>query len=147
MDEFPPASSLPDFNVFGVPYTGFVTLLAVLVYFLCMLRVGLGRDKYNVKAPSIEGPPAFQRRLRIQINTLEHLVLFLPLLWIAALSSRDEWAAVIGIFWPIGRVIYAISYTRNPDKRYPGFFLALGSSGALFALAAVQLVRSLLVWQ
>jgi glutathione S-transferase len=144
MDE---TSGISGLNIFGWPYTGFVTLLALLVYFLCMLRVGMGRGKYNVKAPSIEGPPAFQRRLRIQINTLEHLILFLPLLWMAALSTRDEWAAVIGIFWPIGRVIYALSYTRDPAKRYPGFFLALGSSGVLFALVLVQLVGSLLVWQ
>ncbi|HVY12628.1 MAG TPA: MAPEG family protein [Alphaproteobacteria bacterium] len=148
MDDVPASgAAVPDFNVFGWPYTGFVTLFALLVYFAFAFRVGRARVKYNVPAPAMDGPPEFLCAMRVQMNTLEQLIVFLPLLWIAALSSRDEIAALIGATWPLARLIYAAGYTRGPDKRHMGFILGLLPLLALFLLAVVQLVRSALVWQ
>jgi glutathione S-transferase len=149
MDDVAPAGTglMPDFNLFGWPYTGFVTLFALGVYFWFTFRVGLMRKKCKVQAPDTDGPPEFRRAYRVQQNTLEHLIVFLPLIWIAALASRDEWTAVVGVFWPIGRLIYSFGYMRDPNKRAPGFFISAASSVVLFVLCCVQLVRSLLEWQ
>jgi len=105
------------------PYTALVTVLALFVYIWVTLKVGGARAKFGVKAPSIDGPPDFQRVFRVQQNTVEQLVLFLPSLWLFASGWGDAWAALIGVFWPVGRVIYAQTYYKAAEKRAAGFAL------------------------
>lgn len=147
MDDVHPAGALPDFNIFGWPYTGLVTLFALGVYFYFALRVGRARRMFKIAPPTMEGPPEFSRTMRVHANTTEQLLLFLPLLWIAALSSRDEIAAIIGAFWPIGRLMYGFGYYQDAEKRYPGLIINLMVVALLFALSGFELVRSILVWQ
>ena len=40
-------------------------------------QVGAGRGKYNVEAPAISGNPTWERLYRVQVNTVEQLVVFL----------------------------------------------------------------------
>jgi hypothetical protein len=56
-------------------------LLALVEYIVLVGLVGRARAKYGVKAPAISGPEAFDRIFRVQQNTLEGLVVFLPGLW------------------------------------------------------------------
>jgi glutathione S-transferase len=36
------------------------------------------RHRFDIKAPSVAGPPEFERALRVQQNTLEQIVWFPP---------------------------------------------------------------------
>ena len=69
-------------------YPALVTLLALFVYFWILLRAGSARSKHDIKAPAITGHPEFERKLRVQQNTLELLILFIPSLWIFSQSVR-----------------------------------------------------------
>ena len=102
-----------------------VTLLALLVYFSVTAKTGQARLKYGVKAPATSGAPEFERAFRIQQNTLEQLMLFLPSLWLFAALVSDLWAGVAGLVWVIGRVLYALGYARAAEKRSAGFGIAI----------------------
>ena len=47
---------------------------------------------------------------RKQMNFLEYLLLFLPLLWFAAVSYGDYWAASLGLSYDLGRFLYGRNY-------------------------------------
>lgn len=119
-----------------------VTLLSLLVYFWTSLNVARARAKYDIKAPATTGNPAFDRVFRVHYNTLEQLVLFLPCLWLFFALIPGIWAGVIGILWPIGRVIFALGYYDAPEKRSPGFMISLIPSVILFLGACVGLVMN-----
>ena len=74
-----------------------VTLLALAEYFWFAFAVGEARVKYAVKAPATSGNEHFERYFRVQQNTLELLVVFLPALWIAATHWEATWVAAIGV--------------------------------------------------
>ncbi len=113
------------------PFTAIVTSLGLLVYIWVTLKVGGARAKFGVKAPTVDGPPDFQRVFRVQQNTVEQIVLFIPALWLFAAAWGDVWAAGIGIFWPVGRIIYAVSYYQAAEKRGAGFGLTFMPSAIL----------------
>ncbi|MGA0197569.1 MAG: MAPEG family protein, partial [Prochlorotrichaceae cyanobacterium] len=64
-----------------VVYPGLVTIAALIMYYAVTLNVGRARFKYGVKPPAMTGDPGFECAVRIQQNTLEQMVFFLPLLW------------------------------------------------------------------
>jgi glutathione S-transferase len=101
-----------------------VTVLALVHYLVVFFNVGRARGKYAIKAPAISGHPAFESAYRVQTNTVEQLVLFLPSLWLFALFLSPLWAAVLGLVWVAGRAFYAWSYYRDPETRGPGFGIA-----------------------
>ena len=98
-------------------YVGIVSSLAVLLTYLTMLKAGLGRIKYKVVAPSHDGPDDYVRMVRVHRNTIEHVVLFLPSMWLFAFAVDPLWAAGIGIIWPIARTFYALGYYADAPKR------------------------------
>ena len=121
--------------------TAWTTLAALLLYFWTFYNVGRARGKFQVKAPLMDGPPAFLHAVRVQANTVEQLVLFLPALWLCAVYQGDRTAAGIGAIWVVGRLLYALGYYRNPASRGPGFIIALAASVALMVASAVGLLR------
>ncbi len=106
-------------------YPGIVSSLALLVYYYTLFRAGIARGTYNVPAPSHDGPEAYVRHVRAHQNTLEHLALFLPGLWLFAVAVDPLWAAGIGLIWPIGRLMYAQGYYRDADSRRLGLYLSM----------------------
>ncbi len=120
-------------------YTALVTLLAVALYFYTGLLVAKARGKFGVKAPATTGNPDFERVFRVQQNTLEWMPIFLPLLWLFALYVSDWGAAVLGLVWIAGRVLYIQGYSQAADKRHRGFGIQGFASGALLlgALAGI----------
>jgi uncharacterized membrane protein YecN with MAPEG domain len=119
--------------------TALVTLLTALFYFLTALNVAKVRGRTGVKVPAMSGHPDFERAFRIQLNTLEWLPIFLPSLWLFAIYIGDSIAAAIGAVWIIGRIVYAIGYSKEAIKRRPGFLIQGLATVALWlgALGAV----------
>lgn len=122
-----------------------VTLLTVLLQFGTMWAVGRARGKYEIKAPAVSGHPAFERAYRVQMNTLEQTVLFLPTLWLAASYGFGGWAGIAGLVWLVGRGWYAVAYLKDPAKRGPGFALAMFGWIALLVMAGIGVVRAMSV--
>lgn len=106
-------------------YDVLVSGLALAVYYFTLLRSGLARGKYKVVAPSHSGPPEYECYVRAHQNTLEHLALFLPGLWLFAFAVGPLWAAAIGAIWPVGRLWYALGYYRAPEKRVRGLLMSM----------------------
>jgi len=106
-------------------YPGIVTGLSLLVYYYTLYQSGMARGRFGVQAPSHDGPEDYQRYVRAHLNTLEHSVLFVPSLWLFALAVDTFWAAGIGVFWPIGRLLYAQGYYQAPSKRMLGLIISM----------------------
>ena len=68
-------------------WTSIVTILAILVYFFTSYGVARMRGKHGIKAPAMDGHPEFERAVRVQMNTLEAMPIFLVLLWMATIYS------------------------------------------------------------
>lgn len=121
-------------------------LLAIAVLFGCGVAVGLGRGRYKITAPATSGHPMFERLYRVQMNTLEQIVLFLPALWLARTHSGvAPWLiGAAGLLWVLARILYAFSYVRDPATRGPGFALTSLATIALWAMAAWGLGHALL---
>jgi glutathione S-transferase len=123
-------------------YTAAATLLALLLYLVLTMVVGRARRRYGIKAPAITGNENFERAYRVQMNTVEQMVFFLPALWLCALLASDKGAAVGGLIWVIGRSIYAVTYLENPAKRGPGMIISVLAQTGLFLGAVFGLVRA-----
>ena len=126
------------------PLPALVAVFALLVYFATGLYVARLRGRHGIQPPSMDGPEDFRRALRIQQNTLEQLVLFLPSLALFTIFMGGFWAAIIGVFWPVGRIIYGVSYARDPRTRLLGFQIALASSLILLIGGAIGALRRML---
>jgi uncharacterized MAPEG superfamily protein len=122
-----------------------VTLLAMLLLFGTAWAVGRARGKHGIKAPAVTGHPAFERAYRVQMNTLEQTVMFLPTLWLAANYGFSGWAGIAGLVWLAGRVWYAAAYLNDAGKRGPGFGLGMIAWLALLVLACIGVVRAMAV--
>lgn len=137
------SSFVANFGAAPLPYTALVTLLSIGVYFWTIINVVRSRRKNKIPPPLVDGPPDFIRVFRTQMNTLEHLAIHLPLLWLAAVSVGDGFAALAGIIWPVGRVLYAQGYYQDTPKRFPGFITSMCSHVFLFIGATIGILASL----
>jgi glutathione S-transferase len=117
-----------------------ITVLALMVYLWQGQRVGSARGRLGVPAPATTGNPEFERHFRVQANTLEGLIVFLPSLWLFAIYTSYDWiAAALGVVWIVGRVLYTTGYAKEASARSLGFgiqilatvVLLLGSGGAV----------------
>jgi glutathione S-transferase len=117
-------------------YSAIVTVLAVVFYFFLATRVSVARGKFGVKLPATAGHPDFDRIFRMHMNTLEWMPIFLPLLWLCAIYLSDVGAALLGLVWIGGRVLYFTGYTKAVEKRLPGFFIQ-STACALLLIGAV----------
>lgn len=114
-------------------YVSIVTLLALLTYLWMGLQVAGARRKSGIHAPVMTGDPVLERTIRAHENTLEWLPLFLVPLWLFAIYWNDLWAAVLGVIWIVGRIVYQVGYVADPGKREVGFLIqALAVAVLLF---------------
>jgi len=100
-----------------------VIALALLQFVFFVLRVGAARGKYQVPAPATSGHEVFERYFRVQMNTLEQLVVFVPSILLFGTYIHAVWAAGIGVVYLIGRFLYYFGYVADPKKRALGFAL------------------------
>ncbi|MBK17769.1 MAG: hypothetical protein CMM52_02880 [Rhodospirillaceae bacterium] len=124
----------------AMAYPALATLLAVFLYSVLMMNAGRCRGKYGIAAPAVTGHEGYERAYRTQMNTLEHMMVFLPALWLFAYTVDATWAFGLGLLWIAGRIAYAIAYLKNPKKRGPGLIVAFITQailllGALYGVA------------
>jgi glutathione S-transferase len=125
-------------------WTALVTVLAVLVYFSTTWLVGRARPKYGIVAPATTGNPDFERVFRVQMNTLEWMPIFLPLLWLFAYYVSDRGAAVLGLSWCVGRIVYIMGYSKAATSRGPGFGIQAAVCLVLMIGAVLGIVATIL---
>jgi len=113
-----------------------VTVLALVVYVGMGLQVARARSRSGIKAPEMTGDPALERAIRVHINTLEWLPVFLAGLWLFAIYASVLGAAGLGVVWIVGRLLYARGYLADPGKRELGFLIQ-GAASAVLLLGAL----------
>ena len=118
-----------------------IAMLAVLQYIMFAALVGRARGKFGVKAPAVTGNENFERVYRVQMNTLELLVAFLPALYASARYWPGSYVAAVGCIFIIGRFLYWRAYISAPSTRGLGFLLSIGP---VFALVLAALVPAVL---
>ncbi len=104
-------------------WTAIVTILALLVYLRMGLQVASARGKSGIEAPAMTGDPMLERAVRVQMNTLEGLPLFLGGMWLFAFYWNEQVAAGLGAVWIVGRLLYGAGYMADPAKRSTGFLI------------------------
>ena len=125
----------------GMSWPAAVTLLTLLLLFYTAWQVGRARVAYGVRPPATTGNELFERHFRVQMNTLENTVAFLPALWLAAWYFNPHWAAVGGAVWLVGRIWYALGYVASPKQRGRGFVVAGAAWSTLMAMSVWGIVR------
>jgi glutathione S-transferase len=121
-----------------------VALLALFEYLGFGTAVGNARARYGIKAPAITGDENFERYFRVQQNTLELLIVFLPVLAIAAAYWNPAWVAAIGAVYLVGRLVYFRAYVREPRQRSLGYGLSIVPVLLLALGSVIGVVRALL---
>ena len=127
-----------------MPYVELIALLAILQYLLFGFLTGDARRKSGLKAPAVTGHDGFERMYRVQMNTLETLVAFLPSLFLAARYAPANVVVGLGVVYLIGRTLYWRSYVDNPSKRSTGFMLSIMPTIVLAIIALVGIFRALI---
>ncbi len=120
-------------------YVNLVVLIALLEYIAFILVVGGTRNKYGVAAPSTSGSDQWVRLYRIQVNTTEQLVLFIPAIYGFAYYVSETWAAGIGTIFLLGRLVYFFGYKKAGENRLPGAIMSSWPSYALVIGALIGL--------
>jgi glutathione S-transferase len=127
-------------------WIGWITLAALVLYLATGAYVSRMRARHGVPPPTMAGPAAFEYAVRVHGNTLEQLVPFLVALWTCAIFWAPLPAAILGIVWLFGRVVYALGYYSAPGRRLPGFaismialiLLLVGTAYGLFRMGLVM---------
>jgi glutathione S-transferase len=125
-------------------YATLMVMLTLLQYSYFVGRAGHMRAKHGIKAPATTGHEMYERAYRVQQNTLEELIIFVPAVFTYALYSNAFWVIVPGAIFFIGRGWYSMAYMKNPVKRGPGFGLTLLANVWLIVGTLIGLGRVLL---
>lgn len=120
-----------------------IAILAVIQFIVFIALTGRVRGQSGLKAPAITGHEGFERMYRVQMNTLELLIAFLPSLFLAAKYWQPSLVAGIGAVYLIGRLAYWRAYVSAPSKRGPGFVLSMLPTVCLAIMALVGIIMSL----
>lgn len=121
-----------------------VTVLALMQFYWFGIEVGKMRAKHQCKAPAITGAPEFERMFRVQQNTLEQIVIFIPALWLFGELVNPLWAAGMGVVYLIGRVIYRMAYVKDPGSRSTGFTITTLPTAVMLVWVLVVAVQKLI---
>jgi uncharacterized MAPEG superfamily protein len=108
-----------------------VAALALLEYAYFGAQVSRARGRYGVKAPATTGHELFDRHYRVQQNTAEQLVMFLPALYLFAVYVSAPIAALLGLGFVLGRALYGRGYVADPERRGTGFIVGFAASAVL----------------
>ena len=121
-----------------------VTILALMQFFWFGIEVGMMRAKHQCKAPAITGAPEFERMFRVQQNTMEQIVMFIPALWLFAEFVNPLWAAGMGVVYLVGRAVYRSAYVKDPKGRSAGFMMTALPTAVMLVWVLVDAVLRLI---
>jgi len=121
-----------------------VAVAALVQYFYFGILVGRARTRTGVAAPACTGDPVFERTFRVQQNTLEQIVIFLPALYLFGRYVSPGIGALVGVAFIVGRALYAAGYIRDPGERGTGFLVTVICQAVLVVGAALGALRALL---
>ncbi len=108
-----------------MPWLNLTITLALLQALVFGVLVGRARGKYGVKAPATTGHEIFERYYRVQMNTLELLVVLVPAAYLAEGLLGDCYTAIAVAVYLVGRVLFLRGYVEDPSKREVGFALSI----------------------
>jgi glutathione S-transferase len=120
-----------------------VIALALLQFFFFCMAVGRARGTYQVPAPATTGNEVFERYFRVQMNTLELLVVLVPSLVLFAAYVSPCWAAGLGAVYLIGRIVYFRAYVKAPGSRSLGYGLSAAPVLALLVGGIIGVIVAL----
>ena len=126
-----------------MPWVELIAVTAVIEYLVFGTLVARARGQYKVAAPAITGHPVFERFYRVQANTMEMLIAFLPALLIAGKYWSPLLVGGFGGLFVVSRAWYAVAYVREPKSRELPFTLGMTALMVLVLLALVGVVRAL----
>ena len=112
-------------------YAIIIILVSLLQYTYFAFMVGSKRGEHEVKAPAIAGNEIWERSFRVQQNTLEQLIIFIPGMMAFSYYVSNVWVLVPGVAFLVGRQMYAHLYVKDPATRTPGFLLTFFANMAL----------------
>lgn len=121
----------------------FVIVAALIEFFVFGLLVGRARGQYKIAAPATTGDPIFERYFRVHQNTMEQLVIFVPAMWFFGRYVSPPLAALLGVVFIVGRVIYLRGYVEEPSKRETGTIIG---AVALVILMLGAAIGALIAW-
>lgn len=119
-------------------------LLALLQYQAMVLKTGTSRPKYGINAPSIKGDEIWERMFRVQQNTMEQLIVFIPGMLAFATYVDSKWVALPGIAFIVGRQLYWQAYVKAPESRALGFGLTFFANIGLIVVTLGFIVWGLI---
>lgn len=121
-----------------------IILIALLQYIYFTGKTGFSRDKYGVNAPSTIGNLQWECIYRVQQNTLEHLVVFIPAMLTFQMYVSQKWVIIPGIIFLVGRGLYSHLYTKDPKSRGPGMILSFFTNIALVVGSLIGIAMKLM---
>jgi glutathione S-transferase len=125
-------------------YVSFAIVLALLEYFFFVVIVAAARDKYPINASATTGDLNFESIFRIQQNSLEQLVIFIPAIYLFGLYVHATTIAVIGLLFLIGRAIYYKAYITDPPTRTMGMVCGVASYAILLLGALIVIILEII---
>ena len=126
-----------------MPLVHLVITLALVEFFLFGVAVSRARARYNIPAPATTGNEVFERYFRVQMNTLEQLIIFVPSMLLFARYVNLYLAAALGVVFLIGRALYFQGYVKAPQPRHVGFILTAVANLALLIGAVIGAIVAL----
>jgi len=123
-------------------YTLIIILIALLQFIVFTAKAGFTRNKYSVGAPKTTGHEDWERIYRVQQNTMEQLVIFIPAMYTFTLYVSDRWVILPGVLFVIGRQVYSYLYEKDPATRGPGVALSFFSNIALVVGSLIGIILS-----
>lgn len=124
-------------------FVGLVVTIALIEYVFFTALTGKARGDAGIKAPATTGDVKFECYFRVQQNTLENLIIFLPAIYLFATYTHALTAAVIGLVFVIGRAVYFKGYTTDPAKRAPGMIITMLSNVILLLGGLVGIILNM----
>jgi glutathione S-transferase len=125
-----------------MPLVHIVIGLALAQFLFFCFAVGKARGTYKVAAPATTGNEMFERYFRVQMNTLELLIIFLPSIALFGQYFGSYIAAALGVIYLIGRMIYFMSYVKDPKSRSAGYGLSALPVMVLLVGAIIGAIRA-----
>ena len=104
-------------------FVALVTLLILCQYVVFMGLCGKARAESGLLAPAVVGDESFERAYRVQMNTLEQMVVTIPAMWVCANFFMPLVAAILGLAFVVGRILYRMTYVKDPASRGPGMMI------------------------